>query len=185
MQSNRVNCLPLTLNLFLLPPACAVVAAPAVLVAVSRMVIFGGGGAGLRGVFWLRGARGRLSGEAAACKALRSMLWGREGAFSSLSRCNNGACLFLLKVGGASFSWSCVDGRSGRGAGTLNTGCSDSRGGREWESVVAFCELGRVGGGGEFDPMTELLTSLELIGLPEAKSRYVDEYNDARFPLSA
>jgi hypothetical protein len=51
MQSNLVKCLPFTFNLFLFPPAFEVVAAPAVLVAASRMDIFGGGGAALLGVF--------------------------------------------------------------------------------------------------------------------------------------
>ena len=63
-----------------------------------------------------------------------------------------GACLFLLKVGGASFSWSCAEGRSGLGAGTLNTGCIGCNGARGFESPPAdLLELANVGGGGDLD----------------------------------
>ena len=175
MQSRRVNTLPFTFSLFLLPLAFDAVAAPAVLVAASSIDSFGGGGAGLRGVFWLLVANGRLSGDT-VFRALISILSAWTGTFSNLSKCSNGACLFLLKVGGASFSWSCADGRSSRGAGTLNDGTCD----------VGLLEPGRweldkVGGGGDFDLSTEFTTSLELIGLPEAKSRYATEKADALF----
>jgi hypothetical protein len=172
----------LIFNLFLLLLACEVVAAPAVLVAASKIDIFGGGGAGRRGVFWLRGARGRLSGDIAVRSTSRSKLSGRTGTFSILSNCIKGACLFLLKVGGASFSWSCAEGRSGLGAGTLKIGCSCFDPDREFESAVAdLCELERVGGGGDLDRRIELRISWEPLGLPEAKSLYVVEYKDARF----
>ena len=121
----------------------ATVAAPALAVAVSRMFIFGGGagagGAARRGVFWFREESAlRSTGEdgcnmlppAAApplslALPLTSVLRGRGTLtwMSSLSSRSGPAPmpagLLLLNVGGASFSWSCRDGMSDLGGGSL------------------------------------------------------------------
>ena len=141
MQSSRVNTFPLTLHatFFLLRAD-----EPAVEVAASNTDILGGGameagaaGAARCGVFCDRAASGfRAGGECVAGVASSRIPASLPIRYSfsfpvpsiSATFCPSPSTdtvgFDFLNVGGGSFSWSCADGSSGRGGGTLNMDCT-------------------------------------------------------------
>lgn len=79
--------------------------------------------------------------------------------------------LFLLNVGGGSFSWSCRDGNAGGGGGTLKMGRGRGSGGWMFDLEDAMGGVGLRGpmpfSSGEMDARRILLAG-SLLGLPVA-----------------